>query len=85
MVDKRKNGFPLYFDNIFTINFTSMNGMGGAKIWVKESWLRFSSDNFLQPVQPTTCQPSKVISKEIWFTKSEKYGLQNQRNMVYRH
>ena len=58
--------------------------MGGAKIWVKESWLRFSSDNFLQPVQPTTCQPSKVISKEIWFTKSEKNGLQNQRNMVYK-
>ena len=41
-----------------------MNGMGGAKIWVKESWLRFSSDNFLQPVQPTTCQPSKITDDQ---------------------
>ena len=57
--------------------------MGGAKIWVKESWLRFSSDNFLQPVQPTTCQPSKVISKEIWFTKSEKYGLPTFKDQLW--
>ena len=44
--------------------------MDGAKRWVKESWLGFSTtqlstDNFLQPpVHPTTCQPSKITDDQ---------------------
>ena len=57
-----------FFYNIFHkffILWWMVWSMDGAKRWVKESWLGFSTtqlstDNFLLPVHPTTCQPTKI-------------------------
>ena len=73
--------------------------MVGAKRWVKESWLGFSTtqlstDNFLLLVHPTTCQPTKIRDdqqgnmvdkfKEIYILESRKCIFGNQQKMYYK-